>query len=140
MGGATSDTKNLFNGPNKPGFLSRLSEHDAFAAIADSYRLRVEDEYKFQGDAGGLYAGEDPLPDFEDFLDKVERCDDILPSWWNKEKREACVLQALKSGEWSNISAAMEKSDIIEHYNDPLMPMRLRMIAERATGSKVGGL
>lgn len=139
LSGGTSDTKTIFNSPGEPGFLSRLSEHDAFAAIVDSYRLRVEDEYNFRGDAGGLYAGENPLPDFRGFLNKVEKCNDILPPWWNKEKRKACVQQALRSSEWSNINSAVEKSDIIEHYNDTLMPMRLRMIAERVTGSKVGG-
>ena len=137
--GRTSDTGNLFDSPGKPGFLSRLSEHDAFAAIIDSYRLRIEDEYTFQGDAGGLYADEDPLPDFKRFLNEVEKCDDILPSWWNKTKRDDCIRLALRGSEWSNINCAVEKSDIIEHYKDSLMPMRLRMLAQRATGTKVGG-
>lgn len=140
LGGGTSDRGNIFNHPGKPGYLSRLPETKAFAAIIDSYRLRVEDEYKFRGDASGLYAEEDPLPEFREFLDQAEQCGDVLPSWWDRAKRRACERQAMRSSEWSCLTSAVEKSDIMEHYGDRLMPMRLRMLAERVTGSHVGGL
>lgn len=129
-----------FTKPNKPGFLGRLSEHDAFAAIIDSYRLCIEDEYTFRRDAGGFYAGDDPFPDFQRFLTKAEKCRDILPSWWSPEKRKACEKQALNLCGWSNLRSAVKNSDIKEHYGDHLMPMRFGMMAERATGSHVGGL
>jgi mitochondrial splicing suppressor protein 51 len=140
LAGGTADVENIFNSPVKPGYLSRLPEHKAFAAIADSYRLRVEDEYKFRGDAGGLYAGENPLPLFQEFLDQAEQCGDVLPSWWDGAKRRACERQAMRSSEWSCLKSAVEKSDIIKHYGDRLMPMRLRMLAERVTGSHVGAM
>lgn len=109
FGGRTIDTGNLFDSPGKPGFLSGLSEHDALAAIIDSYRLRAEDEFNLQGDAGGLYADQDPLPDLKRLLGRGEKWNDILPSWWNKAKRNACVQQALGSSEWSDIKCAVEK-------------------------------
>lgn len=137
LGMPTSDNRNIFNIPNEPGYLARLTEAKAFAAIIDSYRLRKDDEYKFNGDASGLYAGEDPLADFRHFLYQAEACGDVLPSWWNPEKRRVCERLAL-SDQWCDINKPVEKSDIIEHYGDRLMPMRLRMLAERATGSHLG--
>ncbi|MCJ1425932.1 hypothetical protein MMC29_003833 [Sticta canariensis] len=136
-GVATSDNSDLFTTPNNPGYLERLPEAKAFTAIIDSYRLRKDDEYKFTGDTSGLYNQEHPLPDFRRFLNQVEACGDVFPSWWSQEKRRACESLAL-SDSWSNINNAAEKSDIMEHYGDRLMPMRLRMLAERATGKHLG--
>lgn len=133
----TSDKRNLFTTPNSPGYLARLSEAKAFAAIIDSYRLRKDDEYKFNGDASGLYSEDDPLPDFQHFMTQAEACGDVLPSWWNQDKRRSCEKLAL-SDKWCNINCVVVKSDIIEHYGDRLMPMRLRMLAERATGRHLG--
>tara|TARA_R110002060_G_scaffold43045_1_gene54539 strand:- start:316 stop:480 length:165 start_codon:yes stop_codon:yes gene_type:complete len=41
-----------------------------------------------QGDAGGLFAGEDPLPDFKRFLKKAEKRDGVLPKCWCKDKQK----------------------------------------------------
>lgn len=136
-GVATSDNSDLFTTSNNFGYLERLPEAKAFAAIIDSYRLRKDDEYKFTGDTDGLYDDEPPLPDFQLFLNQAEACGDVLPSWWSQEKRRACESLAL-SDSWCNINNAVEKSDIMEHYGDRLMPMRLRMLAERATGKHLG--
>lgn len=136
----TSDRGNIFTNLSEPGYLSRLPETKAYAAIIDSYRLRVDDEYKFQGEAGGLYAGESPLSGFQEYLAKAEECGDVLPSWWNSAKRLACEKQSMQTSQWSCLQTAVEKSDVMEHYKDRWMPMRLRMLAERVTGSHVGGL
>jgi splicing suppressor protein 51 len=137
MASPTSDRGNIFNNSVKPGYLSRLPEARAFAAIIDSYRLRVEDEYTFRGDASGLYGDEDPLSCFRDYLDQAEQCGEVLPPWWNQAKRRACENQAMRKSEWSYLGCPVEKPDIQEHYGDNLMPMRLRMLAERVTGSHV---
>ena len=118
--------------------MSRLSEHEAFAVITDSYRMRLEDEHNFDGHASGLYAKVDPLPDFVNYLNKVENIGDILPAWWSEEKRDACVKQAMIESGWSVIRSVVDKTKIIDHYKDSLMPMRLRMLAERAVGRRVG--
>ncbi|PVH70408.1 hypothetical protein DL98DRAFT_472722 [Cadophora sp. DSE1049] len=110
-------------------YLHPLPEKDAFTQLIDCYRLRVEDEYTFQGDAGGLYGGEDPLPDFKRFLNQVEKREGVLPKWWSKEKRKECEKIA-KNESWANINAAVEKSDIVEHYKNPMMPMTLRVLGE----------
>ena len=40
---------------------------------------------------------------------------------------------------WLDLSCAVEKSDIVEHYKIANMPMLLRMVAEEAEGSNVTG-
>jgi splicing suppressor protein 51 len=40
---------------------------------------------------------------------------------------------------WSSLSRAVEKSDIVEHYGDPTMPMQLRMLGEQVYGSGPAG-
>ena len=40
---------------------------------------------------------------------------------------------------WSNIKYAVEKSDIVEHYGDPMKVMVLRMVAEEIYGCSPGG-
>ena len=120
-------------------YLNSLSKQEALKRIVDSYRLRVDDEYHFKRDIVGLYAQEDPVEDFEDYLDVAERKGGILPSWWNEERRRECV-ELGRGSKYHCLHYAVEKHDIIDQYKDHLMPMRLRMIAQMVTGEKVGGL
>ncbi|KAG4429458.1 hypothetical protein IFR05_015058 [Cadophora sp. M221] len=113
-------------------YLHLLPEKDVFTQLIDCYRLRVEDEYVFRGDAGGLYGGENPLPDFKRFLNKA-KIKGVLPEWWSKEKRKECEEIAVR-GEWANINRAVEKPDIVEHYKNPMMPMTLRILGEKIYG------
>ena len=117
--------------------LNTLPEEEAFTRIIDSYRMRMEDEYKFRGSASGLYADEDPLEDFQGYLRQAERRGGCLPTWWSPEKSIACQEQGMRSTGWSQLRCAVEKSDIQEHYGDGMMPMKLRVLAERITGSNV---
>jgi mitochondrial splicing suppressor protein 51 len=65
----------------------------------------------------------------------------ILPQWWTAEKRALCEARALdRNGDiWSNLGRPAGKDDILNHYQDNLMPMKLRMLAERVYGSDVMG-
>ena len=120
-------------------YLHQFSEKDAFHQLIDCYRMRVEDDYKFAGDTRGLYNGDDPLPDFQEFLDMAKTRSGILPSWWSDAKRKECEKMAVDEAEWSDLNAAVEKQDVIEHYGDPLMPMKLRLLAEKIYGKKIEG-
>lgn len=40
---------------------------------------------------------------------------------------------------WSTLLRPAGKDDILEHYQDQSMPMKLRMLAERVYGSDVVG-
>ena len=99
--------------------------------------MRIEDNYTFAGDACGLYAGQNPLPDFRRFLNLAEKRKGVLPLWWSPAKRKECERQAVV-GKFSNLNGAVEKHDIVENYGDPLMPMKLRSLAEKIYRKKTG--
>lgn len=99
--------------------------------------MRIEDDYVFCGDAGALYAGDNPLPDFRRFLKLAEKRKGLLPQWWSVAKREECERMGMVGKQWSSLLCAMEKTDVVEHYGDPLMPMKLRALGEKVYGEKV---
>jgi len=128
----------FFKGLVPDNYLHKLSEKDAYNQLIDCYRMRVEDDYKFAGDNRALYAGEPPLPDFKHFLDLAEKgTKGLLPKWWTQDKRRACERLAVDSTQWSDINCAVEKPDIQEHYGDNVMPMKLRLLAEKIYGKKI---
>jgi splicing suppressor protein 51 len=94
----------------------------------------MEDEYAFGANNIGIYAKEDPRPEFKQFLDLAETRAGILPPWWNAEKRQDCERIAIERGGWSDINCAVEKSDIQEHYGSGSMPMMLRILGEKIYG------
>ena len=100
--------------------------------------MRCEDEYTFGGNTVGIYGDENPIYEFREFLDLAEKKQGLLPTWWNKVKRAECVRWATGGDDWSDISCAVEKSDIQEHYGDNMMPMTLRILGERIYGGAVG--
>lgn len=146
----------IFTEPRYPRWLDRLPEAKAFAVIIDSYRLRKNDEHKFGGNSSGLYNNgeflvryssgnhrsyceEDPLPDFQHFLNQAEACGDVLPvlpSWWNQDKRRACETLAL-TDEWYNINSVVDRRSISWHNGaiKAVLSMKLRILADRVTGS-----
>lgn len=110
-----------------------------YTLLVDSYRMRVEDECNFRGDISedSLYGGGNPVVGFRRFLQKAEKKTGVLPPWWTKEKRDACIAKGNAKDHWSSLHFAVEKSDIQEHYKNPTMPMQLRMLAEEILGSNV---
>lgn len=119
-------------------FLHDLPEIDVYRLLIDSFRMRQEDNYKFLGDADidSLYDGSaNSLRPFRKFIARAERKTGILPPWWNASKRDACIALGMKGGdEWADLKCCVEKSDIMEHYEDSRMPMKLRMLAEFICG------
>ncbi|CZR63170.1 uncharacterized protein PAC_13067, partial [Phialocephala subalpina] len=114
--------------------LHNMSERDAMVHLIDCFRMRCEDEYVFAANTVGIYNQENPLREFNKFLTLAEKRDGLLPSWWNAEKRKECVRLATGGDSWANIRAAVEKSDVTEHYNNPMMPMMLRVLGEKIYG------
>jgi len=125
---------NHFLGLSGNDFLHKLPEKDAFTQLIDCFRLRCEDEYSFGANTIGIYNQEDPMREFKKFLDLAEKREGLLPTWWNAHKRAECVRWATGGSDWSNISCAVEKSDIQEHYGDGMMPMKLRVLGEKIYG------
>ncbi|KAI1269969.1 putative MYND domain protein [Xylariaceae sp. FL1019] len=121
-------------------YLHDRPEVDVYRVLIDAYRMRIEDEYKFEGEAAedSIYGGRpDSLLGFTKFLNKAARSG-LLPSWWNTEKEAACKKLGMES-EWHDLRCKVEKSDIIEHYGDSRYPMQLRMLAEAIIGRGFAG-
>ncbi|PYH46638.1 zinc finger MYND domain-containing protein [Aspergillus saccharolyticus JOP 1030-1] len=114
-------------------WLHNRHEADVYQLLIDCYRLRMDDQYKFQGevDPDSIYSGEGGPAGGES----------VLPAWWSETKAEDCVAFGLKSrSEWSSLACAVEKSEVIEHYGDPTFPMQLRMLGEQIYGTGPGDM
>lgn len=155
IAGGASPPKGLDSPIQKPftrlgdgTYLHDRPEKDVYRILIDAYRLRVEDEYaiEMENAEDSVYSGEtNPavlLRGFRRrFLDPAESRTGLLPAWWNAEKRAECEAMALdrSKNNWYDLSCAVEKSDIIDHYGDRLFPMQLRMLAEKVIGRGIGG-
>lgn len=117
-------------------------KEEIYKLLIDSYRLRMEDEYTFTGDADvdSIYGGSaDGRRGFRRFVGLAHARPGLLPSWWNLEHSLAAEDFGMQEGEWSDLRCCVEKSDIIEHYKDKMMPMQLRMLAEAVYGTGLNG-
>ncbi|KAL9628591.1 MAG: hypothetical protein Q9164_007211 [Protoblastenia rupestris] len=123
----------------KDDYLHQFTEKDAFCQLIDCYRMRVEDDYVHAHENRGIYANEDPVPDFKHFLNEAERRNGLLPAWWTPKKRTECERLAIDETQWCDIKCAVEKKDIMEHYNDNQAPMKLRLLAEKIYGYRING-
>jgi splicing suppressor protein 51 len=121
----------LFGGDDDE--LHQMSEKDLYVRLIDCFRMRMEDEYVFAGNNFGIYGGEDARPVFRKFLGLAEKREGLLPKWWSQAKKRECEKVAL-SHEWADITCCVEKSDVIEHYGNPMMPMKLRILGEKIYG------
>ena len=119
--------------------LHQLPEKEVYTFLIDAYRMRVEDEYVFTGDISedSLYGGGQPIKEFRRFLNKTEKRPGLLPSWWSAAKRKECERVAVDESGWSCLAFAVEKSDIQEHYDNSMMPMQLRIFAEKVYGKPI---
>lgn len=131
-----------FHALNDKKWLHNRPEADVYKLLIDTYRFRMEDDYKFSGnaDVDSIYGGAtNGYEGFHRFLGKIEdRNRALLPSWWSKEKALECQKLGRQDG-WSSLKRAIEKGDIMEHYGDSMFPMQLRMFGEQIYGTGPGG-
>ncbi|KAI9855040.1 MAG: hypothetical protein M1813_000584 [Trichoglossum hirsutum] len=116
-------------------------EQDVYKLLIDTYRFRMEDDFKLEGiaDADSIYGdARDSRQGFRRFLHLAERRPRLLPLWWSQEKAAECEAVGVNDG-WSSLASMIEKSDVMEHYGNPNMPMQLRMFGEQVYGSGPGG-
>jgi mitochondrial splicing suppressor protein 51 len=127
-----------FHALNSRTWLYNRPEADVYKLLIDTFRLRQEDEYMFKGDVeiGSVYdGGPSSEPGFVRLLKKIEdKKVELLPAWWDAAKKAECLAFGRRDG-WSSLAKMVEKSDVVEHYADPLMPMQLRMFGEQVYGS-----
>ncbi|KAL5351752.1 Ankyrin repeat and MYND domain-containing protein 2 [Pseudogymnoascus australis] len=121
-------------GLSNDDLLHNRPEREVFNLLIDSFRMRVEDEYVFGGNTTSIYNEDKPLPLFKKFLSLAESRQQLLPAWWSPAKRRECERLSVHASQWSDINRAVEKSDIQDHYNDNMMPMKLRILGEKIYG------
>jgi splicing suppressor protein 51 len=119
-------------------------ETDVYRLLIDAYRMRCEDDYAFGGgaDEDSIYSGAaDGLAGFRRFLARTAGRPGLLPPWWSPAKQKECEHLGMQRGDdnWHDLSCAIEKKDVIEHYGEPRFPMQLRMFAEFVCGPLPGG-
>jgi mitochondrial splicing suppressor protein 51 len=74
-----------------------------------------------------------------DFLTQaLEDGRDLLPDWWTEKKIDECIAFGRHNSAHSFTTMA-EKSDVVEYYGNPMMPMQLRMFAEQVLHEGPGG-
>jgi splicing suppressor protein 51 len=126
-----------FHGLDNGTWLFDRPPRDVYTLLIDTYRMRMEDEYSIEQDnnSDSLYSGggtKAAIRGLGKFLIRAEnKHHSLLPEWWTEQSRKECEALAKDTSQWADISCCVEKSDIIEHYKDPLMPMQLRMFAEQ---------
>lgn len=129
-------------------WLHNRPKKDVFKLLVDTYRMRLEDEYVFQGevDEDSLYGGANAasaLRHFKRFLNKAIKRDSkrerkLLPEWWTKDSLQEC-LEFARTDDFSNVGFAAEKHDMQDHYLQNDMPMQLRMFSEKLDGHLAAG-
>ncbi|PWY88375.1 putative MYND domain protein [Aspergillus heteromorphus CBS 117.55] len=126
-------------------WLHNRPKNDVYKLLIDTYRMKMDDQYTFEGevDVDCVYGGKkDSRIGFRRFLRMVENKSELLPPWWSPEHTQACMAFGLRrqAGDMlSMLACAVEKSDIIEHYDDRFMPMQLRMFGEQIYGKGPAG-
>jgi splicing suppressor protein 51 len=144
-GGNSGSSKGLSKAIDKPfanlqakTWLHNRPEEDVYKLLVDIYRLRADDEFKFQGSSprDSLYGGASSgLEGFNKFLKLVARPNlGILPSWWAEESETKCR----ETGQ-AALAKKLEKSDAIKEYGEQNMPMQMRMIGEDIYGTSAFG-
>lgn len=140
--GLTAGINKPFHRLNDKTWLHNRPEQDVYKLLIDCYRLRMEDDYNLEGEADvdSIYGGaEHGGRGFQRFLSLAQSRRGLLPSWWSEEKASECMRLGIRNSGWSSLSSAVEKSDIVEHYGSPVMPMQLRMLGEQVYGRGPGG-
>ena len=127
----------FFNTLCSDTYLHSFTEPYTYQQLVDCYRMRLEDDSNYVNQKRGLYAGNNPVEDFHRFLDLAESRIGLLPRWWTVEKRNACELMVLDDTQWASVVRTVSKATIIEHYQDRVMPMQLRLLAEKIYGEKI---
>ena len=109
-------------------WLHKVPVPEAYMLLIDCYRLRMEDDYVFSGDCDmdSIYGGApNGYTGFRRFLKKAEKRKGLLPPWWSRNKAQECLTAGIRpNDEWGSLNCAVDKSDIIDHYSDSMIPMR----------------
>ncbi|KAL8711712.1 MAG: hypothetical protein Q9220_003883 [cf. Caloplaca sp. 1 TL-2023] len=109
----------------------------SYRLLIDTFRLRGSDSYMYGGKEIHWttdYRGKEPIDDFRAYLHKAKVAE-VLPSWWNNDRRAECRKLARDKEGYQYIGHATDLLDIEERYEDTKMVDRMRALAEAIYGS-----
>ena len=120
------------------------SEDDTIKLLIDSFRLRIDDEYRTArvmrpGTIYDVYS-EDSGEGFKMWLDDVKSRPGLLPSWWTDEWKEECIQYGMDYDEFATLHYTIGPNDLLEHYGDDgtgVAVKQLRIFGDRVTGWSV---
>jgi len=81
-------------------------EKDVYKLLIDTFRLKLDDDYKFEGDVceGTVYGGApSSVPGFRKFLLQAKSQSGLLPPWWSDENASECIAFGM-SDSWTSLS------------------------------------
>ncbi len=120
-----------------PDFLHHFPETTVFEILDDAYDLRVVDRVKLLTPDDAAPAEGGGWSAFERFLDLAEKRGGLLPGWWCAGKRRECERFAAQAAELGVDAPKVNGHWVMLRYRDFLMPMKLRLLAERVYGTRV---
>ncbi|KAH7028734.1 uncharacterized protein B0I36DRAFT_245927, partial [Microdochium trichocladiopsis] len=128
--GPIQDVVDPFSRLDRGTYLHDRPEQDVYRLLIDTYRLRMDDNEKFEDfrEVDSIYAAKDNDGQKGFFL----------PSWWTAESRTACEGLGSTRGEWCLLDK-VSKDGIATRYGDGRFPMQLRMLGEVIYGRGVMG-
>ena len=123
-------------------WLHGRSEKDTFKLLIDSFRLRMEDQYRGARmlARGTIYdmRSDDSSAGFSMWLPEVESRVGVLPDWWSKEKANECVRYGMEADDNDTcLSTIPSQISLLNYWEDESVLAQLRMFAERIEGWSV---
>lgn len=98
-------------------------EADVYKLLIDTYRLRMEDQYTFEGevDSDCIYGGAPgSLMGFRRFLKKAEAKSGLLPPWWSAQRSIECQYAGLTEDGWSLLTCYQGERELAIYINKHL--------------------
>lgn len=108
-------------------YLHHRPRRDVFRLLLDCYRLRVDDDIKFDNIKApdSLHAG------FREFLDLAKQRQNLLPTWWDEAAATQCQAFGTRGvAGWYTLERRVSKREVNEHYNSSHMAVQLRLLGE----------
>ncbi|MCJ1331862.1 hypothetical protein MMC10_008554 [Thelotrema lepadinum] len=103
-------------GGNAKDLLKLHGENDTYKLLIQSYRCMDEDDRVAAGrldiDKANIrpqYITGHSFNGLKEFIAKAERNGNLLPTWWNAQKREQCEKVAREMYHWSDIETTVPK-------------------------------
>jgi splicing suppressor protein 51 len=128
---------NPFTRLDQGTYLHERPEKDVYQLLIDSLRWRELDDIRYRVKilACSIHSGyPSSIVPFRLYLDNAATRPNLLPPWWNAEKRKECEVFG-ERGAWNDLRCRVEKPQLIDYYGDKDICLQLEMLAEIVFGN-----